>query len=196
MELLRDRRAEFDEAGVRVFGVSRDSPWTHIAWSQTLGLNFDLLSDFNADAVHALYVAAGLVAVAHIGRLDSEFLAWGAPRDGVTPGDHLQAAYNLWLPGHQLEHGDAPWRDPYSFQPEADPRTNFAGWPFGIVFWPLHALLGTVGAWNVFVVLTYVGAGALAALWLRALGLSRVVSIAGGLAFALAPYRSAQTAGG
>ncbi len=137
-----------------------------------------------------------MVAVAHIGRLDSEFLAWGAPRDGVTPGDHLQAAYNLWLPGHQLEHGDAPWRDPYSFQPEADPRTNFAGWPCGIVFWPLHALLGTVGAWNVFVVLTYVGAGALAALWLRALGLSRVVSIAGGLAFALAPYRSAQTAGG
>ncbi len=53
MELLRDRSAEFDEAGVRVFGVSRDSPWTHIAWSQTLGLNFDLLSDFNADAVHA-----------------------------------------------------------------------------------------------------------------------------------------------
>jgi hypothetical protein len=143
-----------------------------------------------------VYAAAGLLAVAHIRSIDSEFLAWGAPRVGVTPGDHLQAAYDLWLPGHQLEHGDAPWRDPYSFQPEADPRTNFAGWPFGIVFWPLHALLGTVGAWNVFVVLTYVGAGALAALWLRALGLSRVVSIAGGLAFALAPYRSAQTAGG
>jgi peroxiredoxin len=40
--------------GVRLFGVSRDSPWTHIAWSQVLDLNFPLLSDWNADAVHAL----------------------------------------------------------------------------------------------------------------------------------------------
>jgi len=39
---------------VRLFGVSRDSPWTHIAWSQVLDLNFPLLSDWNADAVHAL----------------------------------------------------------------------------------------------------------------------------------------------
>jgi peroxiredoxin len=44
----------FEEAGVRLFGVSRDSPWTHIAWSQVLDLNFPLLSDWNADAVHAL----------------------------------------------------------------------------------------------------------------------------------------------
>jgi glutaredoxin-dependent peroxiredoxin len=40
--------------GVRLFGVSRDSPWTHIAWSQVLDLNFPLLSDWNAEAVHAL----------------------------------------------------------------------------------------------------------------------------------------------
>ena len=39
---------------MRLFGVSRDSPWTHIAWSQVLNLNFPLLSDWNADAVHAL----------------------------------------------------------------------------------------------------------------------------------------------
>jgi peroxiredoxin len=32
--------------------VSRDSPWTHIAWSQALDLEIPLLSDFNADAVH------------------------------------------------------------------------------------------------------------------------------------------------
>jgi peroxiredoxin Q/BCP len=54
MELLRDRSSEFEQAGVRVFGVSRDSPWTHIAWSQTLDLNFPLLSDFNAEAVRGL----------------------------------------------------------------------------------------------------------------------------------------------
>ncbi len=57
MELLRDRRAEFEELGVRLFGVSRGSPWTHIAWSQVLDLNFPLLSDWNAEAVHALGIA-------------------------------------------------------------------------------------------------------------------------------------------
>jgi glutaredoxin-dependent peroxiredoxin len=40
-----------------VFGISRDSPWTHIAWSQTLDLNFPLLSDWNAEAVRAFDVA-------------------------------------------------------------------------------------------------------------------------------------------
>src|SRR2546421_7268432 len=57
MELLRDRGAEFEEAGVRVFGISRDSPWTHVAWKQTLDLRFPLLSDWNADAVHAFGIA-------------------------------------------------------------------------------------------------------------------------------------------
>ena len=57
MELLRDRSAEFDAAGVRVFGVSRDSPWTHIAWAQTLDLNFPLLSDWNGEAVQAFGIA-------------------------------------------------------------------------------------------------------------------------------------------
>src|SRR5215208_4053524 len=57
MELLRDRSREFEQAAVRVFGVSRDSPWTHIAWSQTLDLDFPLLSDWNADAVRAFDIA-------------------------------------------------------------------------------------------------------------------------------------------
>jgi peroxiredoxin len=38
---------------VQPVGISRDSPWTHIAWTQALDLNFGLLSDFNADAVQA-----------------------------------------------------------------------------------------------------------------------------------------------
>ena len=37
--------------------MSRDSPWTHIAWSQALDLDIPLLSDFNGDAVHAFGVA-------------------------------------------------------------------------------------------------------------------------------------------
>jgi peroxiredoxin len=51
MELLRDRSREFEEAGVRALGVSRDSPWTHLAWAQALDLSFPLLSDWNGDAV-------------------------------------------------------------------------------------------------------------------------------------------------
>ena len=57
MELLRARRSELEAAGVRLFGVSRDSPWTHIAWQQTLDLSFPLLSDWNAEAVRAFGVA-------------------------------------------------------------------------------------------------------------------------------------------
>jgi glutaredoxin-dependent peroxiredoxin len=53
MELLRVRRAEFDEVGVQPVGISRDSPYTHIAWTQALDLNFGLLSDFNGEAVRA-----------------------------------------------------------------------------------------------------------------------------------------------
>nr|MBA2476305.1 hypothetical protein [Actinomycetota bacterium] len=127
----------------------------------------------------------------------SAFLAEGqAPSGGAAPGDHLQAVYQLWLPGHQLERLEAPWRDPYSFQPIVEPRVNFAGWPFGAVFWPLHRLLGTVGAWNAFVLLSYAGAGLLTFAWLRSLGLGRPAALAGGLVFALAPYRVAQLSAG
>lgn len=68
-------------------------------------------------------------------------------------------------------------------------------WPFGLAYWPLFALLGTVGAWNAFILLSYVGAGGLACWWLRALGLPRAAALAGGLAFAVAPYRAQQSVG-
>jgi len=42
---------------VRPFGVSRDSPWSHVAWSQALDLDVELLSDWNAEAVHAFGIA-------------------------------------------------------------------------------------------------------------------------------------------
>ncbi len=146
----------------------------------------------------ALYLGAGLyAALPALDRISTHFLGYGTPTPGVvTPGDHLQTTYNLWLPAHALREGRAPWLDPYSFQPEAPKRINYPAWPFALVYGPLHALLGTVGAWNAFVLLTYVGAGGFAALWLRSLGLSWRVAVVGGLAFALAPYRSIQTAGG
>ena len=58
MELLRDRREEFEAAGVKPYGISRDSPFTHIAWSQALDLEgVELLSDWNAEAVRGFGVA-------------------------------------------------------------------------------------------------------------------------------------------
>ena len=58
MELLRDRREEFEAAGVKPYGISRDSPFTHIAWSQALDLDgVQLLSDWNAEAVRGFGIA-------------------------------------------------------------------------------------------------------------------------------------------
>jgi glutaredoxin-dependent peroxiredoxin len=56
MLLLRDRSAEFEQARVRSFGISRDSAWSHIAWAQALDLSFPLLSDWNGEAVRAFGV--------------------------------------------------------------------------------------------------------------------------------------------
>lgn len=57
MGLLRDRSLEFEQAGVHVFAVSRDSPYTHIAWAQALDLNFPLLSDWNGEAIEGFGIA-------------------------------------------------------------------------------------------------------------------------------------------
>ena len=56
MESLRARGAELREAGVQPYGISRDSPWTHVAWTQALDLDFPLLSDWNGEATHGFGV--------------------------------------------------------------------------------------------------------------------------------------------
>ena len=57
MELLRDRSAEFDAIGVRQYGVSRDSAWSHVAWTQALDLTFPLLSDWNGEVTEGFGVS-------------------------------------------------------------------------------------------------------------------------------------------
>src|SRR3954470_1423652 len=57
MEILRDRSDELRAAGVQAYGISRDSPWTHVAWTQALDLDFPLLSDWNGDATRGFGVA-------------------------------------------------------------------------------------------------------------------------------------------
>ena len=37
--------------------MSRDSPWSHVAWTQALDINVPLLSDWNGEAVRAYGVA-------------------------------------------------------------------------------------------------------------------------------------------
>jgi hypothetical protein len=145
----------------------------------------------------AVYLGAGLLATApRLEDAGSRFLARGTPVPGeAAAGDHLQAEYHLWLVGHQLSRGAAPWRDPYTFRPESPPRWNFGGWPFGLPFWPLTVLFGPVLGWNLFVLLTYLAAGTFAYLWLRELRLPVGAALVGGLVFALEPYRVAQSAG-
>ncbi|MBA2331411.1 MAG: hypothetical protein H0V94_01290 [Actinobacteria bacterium] len=145
----------------------------------------------------ALGLAAALLATWPAVRdLGDGYLARPSAGFGETAaGDHLQLGWALWLPGHQLANAGAPWLDPYSFQPEADRAINLQGWLFGLGYWPLHALLGAVSAYNVFLLLTFVAAGALTTWWLRELGLPRGAALVGGLAFALAPYRVAQSTG-
>jgi glutaredoxin-dependent peroxiredoxin len=42
---------------VQPVAISRDSPYTHVAWMQALDLDFPLLSDWNAEATHGFGVA-------------------------------------------------------------------------------------------------------------------------------------------
>src|SRR5438093_9939127 len=106
MELLRDRSAEFEQAGVRVFGVSRDSPWTHIAWAQTLDLNFPLLSDWNREAVRGFGIAFEFRGLQDVARR-SAFLvdkggtvrgAWEYATDEVPDLDELLRAAQALSP--------------------------------------------------------------------------------------------------
>lgn len=82
MELLRDRSEEFRAVGVQPYAISRDSPYTHVAWMQALDLDFPLLSDWNGEATHGFGVA-----IEHRGLRDvsarSAFLVDG---DGVVRG--------------------------------------------------------------------------------------------------------------
>jgi hypothetical protein len=150
-----------------------------------------------AGLVVALYAAAGAAvtwpALRH-GR--SGFLALVEPGHGeASAGDHLQVTYQLWLVGNRLAHAATPWTDPYSFQPVSDGVTVFQGWLFGLPLWPVFATAGPVAAWNVFVLGSYVLAGGLAYGWLRSLGMPRAAALAGGLVFAVFPYRVAQSSG-
>jgi peroxiredoxin len=55
--LLHERRDDLAIAGIRPVGVSRDSPWSHRAFAETLGVDLLLLSDANSEASRGFGVA-------------------------------------------------------------------------------------------------------------------------------------------
>jgi peroxiredoxin len=67
---------------VQPFAVSRDSPYTHVAWMQALDLDFPLLSDWNAEATRGFAVAFEHNGMREVSRR-SAFLIDG---DGVVRG--------------------------------------------------------------------------------------------------------------
>ena len=53
---FRDRMADYEEAGIKVYGVSLDSPESHRQFREEHNLNFPLLTDKNGQAAEALGV--------------------------------------------------------------------------------------------------------------------------------------------
>ena len=95
MHLLRDRSDDLAAAGIRPFAISRDSPWSHRAWAQTLGVDVPLLSDWKGDATRAFDVAFEPLGMSDVA-VRSAFLI----RDGET----IEAA---WMLGRDLPDVDA-----------------------------------------------------------------------------------------
>ena len=67
---------------MRLFGVSRDSAWSHAAWVQVLELDFPLLSDWNGEVVRAFGVTSVLRGMEDV-PVRSAFLV---DRDGIIRG--------------------------------------------------------------------------------------------------------------
>ena len=95
MLLLRDRGDDLAAAGIRPVGISRDSPWSHVSWAMTLGVdNVPLVSDWNGDATRGFGVQfelQGMKAVA----ARSAFL---------IEGDTVRAS---WMLGREMPDVDA-----------------------------------------------------------------------------------------
>ncbi len=51
---FRDRMGDYGEAGIKVYGVSLDSPESHREFREKYGLNFPLLTDESGRAAEAL----------------------------------------------------------------------------------------------------------------------------------------------
>jgi peroxiredoxin len=88
------------EAGIEPFAISRDSPYTHVAWMQALDLDFPLLSDWNAEATYGFGVAFEHNGMRDVSRRSAFLLdangivrgAWAYANDELPDLDELIAA--------------------------------------------------------------------------------------------------------
>jgi peroxiredoxin len=80
---------------VRPLAISRDSPWSHAAWAQTLDVEVPLLSDWNGEAIRAFGVAFEPLGMEDVAARSS-FL--------IEDGDRIVAA---WMLGRELPDIDA-----------------------------------------------------------------------------------------
>jgi peroxiredoxin len=86
---LNERRAELLETGVTPYGISRDSPWSHVAWTQALDIEVGLLSDWSGDAVRALGIVQEFRGLPDVARraafvVDGSGIIRGAWRYGAS----------------------------------------------------------------------------------------------------------------
>ena len=86
MHLLRDRSEDLSAAGIRPFGISRASPWSHRAWAETLGVDVPLLSDWNGEATRAFGVAFEALGMVDV-PMRAAFL--------IADGETIEAAWRL-----------------------------------------------------------------------------------------------------
>jgi peroxiredoxin len=76
---------------VQPYAISRDSPYTHVAWTQALDLDFPLLSDWNADATHGFGVGFEFRGLRDV----SQRSAFLVGRDGTVRGAWLYETSEL-----------------------------------------------------------------------------------------------------
>ena len=86
---LNARRSELLETGVTPYGISRDSPWSHVAWTQALDIEVGLLSDWSGEAVKALNIAQEFRGLPDVARraafvVDGSGIIRGAWRYGAS----------------------------------------------------------------------------------------------------------------
>ena len=51
---------------MHVFGISRDSPWSHVAWAQSLAVDVPLLSDWDGEATRGFGISTTIWGMADI----------------------------------------------------------------------------------------------------------------------------------
>lgn len=102
---IRDNIALFDDAAVRVVGISVDSHFSLAAWAEQQGYEFDLVSDFwphgEVATAYGVFLADRGIATRASFLIDtSGSVRWSVVTDPATPrglGDYRQALEELRL---------------------------------------------------------------------------------------------------